>query len=359
MDNRRVLVSFAVILALLLAVAGVSAQSNTCGTEYTVVRGDNLTIIAQKCGVTVEQLRAANPDVFSLIFPGQVLSLVPVANPTAVPPAPDLPPATGTPVVALQPTSGPASGVITVVANGFPASAAVLVGIGRPGEVALQVVNTTTAANGSFTLSLNVPGNVALNEQLYVTVQTPDASISATGGPYTVTGNPGAGGGDAGTVPPGASINPAGLAVPPPPVGLALEGPLFDRVNIYLISTEQGANGVLTGCNEVLVPVQINVPRTVAPLTAGVNSMLRNSAADYGLAATLENPLNGQSLEIRDIVIVGGEAVINLTGTLSSAGVCEDARLIGQLEATALQYVTVDQVAVFVNGQRFPRPGGN
>ncbi len=48
-----------------------------CGTSVTVVSGDTLRKIADRCGTTVSALRLANPEIGSgnLIFPGQTLLL--------------------------------------------------------------------------------------------------------------------------------------------------------------------------------------------------------------------------------------------------------------------------------------------
>ena len=48
-----------------------------CGTSVTVVRGDTLLKIANRCGTTVSALRLANPEVGNgnLIYPGQSLIL--------------------------------------------------------------------------------------------------------------------------------------------------------------------------------------------------------------------------------------------------------------------------------------------
>ena len=54
-----------------------SAFAAACGTSVTVVSGDTLLKIANRCGTTVSALRRANPEIGygSLIFPGQVLQL--------------------------------------------------------------------------------------------------------------------------------------------------------------------------------------------------------------------------------------------------------------------------------------------
>lgn len=71
-------------LLLLLALVAASFMTTTaaqaassCGTSYTIVKGDTLTKIAAKCGTTVSALRRANPEIGSgnKIYPGQVLLL--------------------------------------------------------------------------------------------------------------------------------------------------------------------------------------------------------------------------------------------------------------------------------------------
>lgn len=54
-----------------------SAFAAGCGTAVTVISGDTLLKIANRCGTTVSALRRANPEIGSgsLIFPGQVLQL--------------------------------------------------------------------------------------------------------------------------------------------------------------------------------------------------------------------------------------------------------------------------------------------
>ncbi len=66
------------VVFVMLAIIFLCAQpaaALSCGTAYTVVKGDTLRIIAVNCGTTVYALRRANPSIGSgdLIYPGQVL----------------------------------------------------------------------------------------------------------------------------------------------------------------------------------------------------------------------------------------------------------------------------------------------
>ncbi len=66
----------AVFVTTLGFASAVSAATN-CGATYTVQRGDYLTKIAKTCGVTYQELLAANPTITnpSRIFPGQVINI--------------------------------------------------------------------------------------------------------------------------------------------------------------------------------------------------------------------------------------------------------------------------------------------
>ena len=76
--NKKLLQTFvlAALLVSMFASTG-SAFAAGCGTSVTVVSGDTLRKIADRCGTTVSAIRRANPEIGSgnLIYPGQVLLL--------------------------------------------------------------------------------------------------------------------------------------------------------------------------------------------------------------------------------------------------------------------------------------------
>lgn len=75
---KRTLIALFIVV-MLTASLGVSAAAaeSTCGTTYTVQRGDYLVSIAKKCGTTASAILAANPSIknWNLIYPGQVLKM--------------------------------------------------------------------------------------------------------------------------------------------------------------------------------------------------------------------------------------------------------------------------------------------
>jgi peptidoglycan endopeptidase LytE len=78
MNHKKLLQSFVIVAMLLAMFASTgSAFAAGCGTSVTVVSGDTLRKIADRCGTSVAALRLANPEIGwgDLIYPNQVLLL--------------------------------------------------------------------------------------------------------------------------------------------------------------------------------------------------------------------------------------------------------------------------------------------
>src|SRR5687768_14667194 len=77
MNTKKFLQLFVLVSVLLASFATTSSAFAACGTSVTVVSGDTLLKIANRCGTTVSALQRANAEIGSgsLIFPGQVLQL--------------------------------------------------------------------------------------------------------------------------------------------------------------------------------------------------------------------------------------------------------------------------------------------
>jgi LysM repeat protein len=77
--NTKKFLQFFVLISVLLALfaSTSSAFAAGCGTSVTVVSGDTLRKIADRCLTTISALRRANPEIGlgDLIYPGQVLLL--------------------------------------------------------------------------------------------------------------------------------------------------------------------------------------------------------------------------------------------------------------------------------------------
>ena len=78
MNARKFLQLFVLMAVLLASLATTSpAFAAGCGSSVTVLSGDTLRKIADRCGTSVAALRLANPEIGwgNLIYPGQVLQL--------------------------------------------------------------------------------------------------------------------------------------------------------------------------------------------------------------------------------------------------------------------------------------------
>ncbi len=78
MNTKSLLQLFVLVAVLLASFASTSsAFAASCGTSVTVVSGDTLRKIADRCETTVSAIRRANPEIGlgNLIYPGQVLLL--------------------------------------------------------------------------------------------------------------------------------------------------------------------------------------------------------------------------------------------------------------------------------------------
>ncbi|HUE98768.1 MAG TPA: LysM peptidoglycan-binding domain-containing protein [Anaerolineales bacterium] len=78
MNTKKFFQLFVLVAVLLASFASTSsAFAASCGTSVTVVSGDTLRKIADRCGTSVAALRLANPEIGwgNLIYPNQVLQL--------------------------------------------------------------------------------------------------------------------------------------------------------------------------------------------------------------------------------------------------------------------------------------------
>ena len=122
-------------------------------------------------------------------------------------------------------------------------------------------------------------------------------------------------------------------------------------VKIYLVAiNDNGAGGTKIGCGDSLIPVTVSITPTVAVLRAALTKLLSIKSQFYG-ASGLYNSLYQSNLAIDSLVIQNGVATIRLSGTISMGGECDNPRFQAQLEQTALQFSTVKQASIFINGK--------
>jgi hypothetical protein len=126
----------------------------------------------------------------------------------------------------------------------------------------------------------------------------------------------------------------------------------LDHVNIYLVAVgDNGASGKAIGCGDSLIAVEVPIAPTLGVLRAALNEMLALEGQQYYGESGLYNALYLSHLDIEDVAVVNGKAVIELKGELITGGECDIPRIEEQLRAAALQFATVQRVSIFINGK--------
>jgi hypothetical protein len=121
---------------------------------------------------------------------------------------------------------------------------------------------------------------------------------------------------------------------------------LVDTVQIFLIDLEGGD----IGCGDAVVPVTRQITPTQAPLRAALNELFSLKSQTLGESG-LYNALYQSDIRIDRVAIVNGQAQVALSGRLLIGGVCDEPRVIAQIESTVLQFPTVTSAVITFNGQ--------
>jgi hypothetical protein len=105
------------------------------------------------------------------------------------------------------------------------------------------------------------------------------------------------------------------------------------------------------GC-DIVVMSEVNFPATTMPLTASINKLFNLSeivAFDPGNYVGRQ-----ENLSLNNVVIENGVAKVYLVGTITEPeNECDESRIANQIEATALNFGTVNSVEIYLNGERY------
>ena len=198
------------------------------------------------------------------------------------------------------------------------------------------------SACGQFNVSIEPIATTAPT----LTIEAPSATHTVTSPPtepFTATA----------TVIPSATIAPptaTQIQQVTPAVTTAVPTTATDQtVQIVLIELEgNGQSGPLVGCGDSAIPINVTIPRTQGVLRAALEKLLSAKQQFYGESGYY-NALYQSNLQVSGVTIEQGKATIRLTGSLVLGGACDAPRVEAQLKQTALQFSTVNDVAVFVN----------
>jgi hypothetical protein len=139
--------------------------------------------------------------------------------------------------------------------------------------------------------------------------------------------------------------------VPPTPAVSTPTTATEQMVQIVLIALEDnGQSGTLVGCGDSAIPINVTIPRTQGVLRAALDKLFSAKQQFYGESGYY-NALYQSNLQVDRVTIEQGRATIYLTGNVVLGGTCDAPRVEAQIEQTALQFSTVTDVEVFVNGR--------
>jgi lipoprotein-anchoring transpeptidase ErfK/SrfK len=157
--------------------AAPSQEQTTCEETYRIVRGDWLSKIAIRCGVSLQELLKANPQITnpSRILVGQVIEI----------------PVWKEPTVKLSPETGAPGTELTLTLRGFPPDTLVEYTIERAGVKLETVGELETDEKGSANLKFSIPEDAEEGETWVAKVIVPEEEpLVIASEPFTVREGP-------------------------------------------------------------------------------------------------------------------------------------------------------------------------
>jgi hypothetical protein len=138
------------------------------------------------------------------------------------------------------------------------------------------------------------------------------------------------------------------------------EMPGAETATSYMVAVgDEGANGIPVGCGDSLVEVTVPIWGTDSleeRIAATLTVLLSYNDVDFGESG-LRNALYQNDATVESVTLDGSTATVNLSGTIPSAGVCDDPRIVGQLEETVKAFDGVEAAVILLNGNPlFPAP---
>jgi hypothetical protein len=132
---------------------------------------------------------------------------------------------------------------------------------------------------------------------------------------------------------------------------LSDRGVAVRKVRVYLVAVgDNGKAGKKIGCDDSLVAINRSIPPTHGPLKAALQQLL-SIPSEYGEVPKLNNFWKGRNLRLKSVSIWRRTAIIRIAGEIFVAGICDEPRIVEQIEATARQFPSVQRVRVFVGNR--------
>ena len=121
----------------------------------------------------------------------------------------------------------------------------------------------------------------------------------------------------------------------------------LQTVTVYMLALEdEGKSGQAVGCGDSAVPVEMQIPAGQEPLQAALEALFSIRQSQYD---RYYNALYQSSLQVERIEVDTQQVKVFLTGSLISGGVCDDPRILAQLDQTVRKAAGVAEGAIFIN----------
>ncbi|MFO7917781.1 MAG: GerMN domain-containing protein [Anaerolineae bacterium] len=223
--------------------------------------------------------------------------------------------------VEISPHSGPSGTTVRVMGQDFPPDKRVEIGVGRPHSEYDVVTMAETDSEGHVDTEITMPDFVEPGDEWVIVVAAEYRPAKAVSEVFDVT---------------------TAETTTPSPTSTV-------QTNIYLVAVgDDGQRGKRFGCNDSLVPVQVQIDADADPATAALNKLLSIKDRRHEPSG-LYNALYQSDLSVEEVRITDGEAVVRLSGSLMLGGVCDEPRVEEQLRQTVRQYVGVEEVSIIID----------
>lgn len=117
----------------------------------------------------------------------------------------------------------------------------------------------------------------------------------------------------------------------------------------YVAVDDQGKSGPLIGCGDSLVATETEPRAFTNHVEAAMVALLGDNSATHGESSLL-NAVAASELRYVSSKVGDDQVEVDLSGTLSSGGTCDDPRIVEQLKFTAKVAAGVGSARILLNG---------
>jgi len=117
----------------------------------------------------------------------------------------------------------------------------------------------------------------------------------------------------------------------------------------YVALNDQGKSGPMIGCGDSIVATETGPVVYASQVEAAMSDLLDDKDAQHGESG-LMNALSSSNLTYVSSSVAGDTVTVELSGELSSGGVCDDPRIIAQVTYTAMVAAGTGEAKVLLNG---------